>query len=72
VGFALGPGPQALVEPVLEHRCSHLLERRNAAGKLASALLKVVGAASGHAGVVKMGEDAGAALVDAASLLGAL
>jgi len=34
--------------------------------------LKVVGAASGHAGVVKMGEDAGAALVDAASLLGAL
>ena len=33
---------------------------------------KVVGAASGHAGVVKMGEDAGAALVDAASLLGAL
>ena len=35
-------------------------------------LLKVVGAASGHAGVVKMGEDAGAALVDAASLLGAL
>jgi len=34
--------------------------------------LKVVGAASGHAGIVKMGEDAGAALVDAASLLGAL
>ncbi|MCA1680547.1 MAG: hypothetical protein LC777_17155, partial [Actinobacteria bacterium] len=34
--------------------------------------LKVVGAASGHAGVVKMGEDAWAALVDAASLLGAL
>ena len=41
-------------------------------GAIGTQNLKVVGAASGHAGVVKMGEDAGAALVDAASLLGAL
>jgi len=48
------------------------VQRPRLRGQQLAAQLKVVGAASGHAGVVKMGEDAGAALVDAASLLGAL